>query len=163
MPTKNTWGNNLPFGGTFYRVRVSFPEFGGYSPDILSDASDNLFTINAPVGVFPPGCTSAIGYSVTTGQACDGSQATLQIGDVNGDGIINCTDSTWITESVLQNRTLTAEQKKRADMNGDGSISTLDAVLLSQKYGLNCSTATPSITVLSPNGGKYIKQDNRLQ
>lgn len=48
LPTQSTRGSNLPFGGNFYKVRVSFVPFGGYDGIQLSDASDNLFTINAP-------------------------------------------------------------------------------------------------------------------
>ena len=90
------------------------------------DYSDNFFTINA-------------------------STITLQLGDVNGDGAINCTDVTWIQEAVLNTRTLTAEQKTRADMNGDGTISTFDAVLLTQQYGLNCGTIANSTTTCGTN------------
>ena len=85
-----------------------------------------------------------------------------QQGDVNGDGSINCTDVTWIQETVLNTRTLTTTQRARADVNGDGTVSTLDAVLLSQTFGLNCSTATPSITVLSPNGGEVYTEGQQV-
>lgn len=51
--------------GNFYKIFISNgPGPTGYS---LSDFSDNLFTIS---GVSIPGCTSYLGYSVTTGLPC---------------------------------------------------------------------------------------------
>ncbi len=46
LPTTATW-SNMQFG-MFYNVRVSFAPFGGYTGAQLSDASDTLFTIQAP-------------------------------------------------------------------------------------------------------------------
>ena len=66
------------------------------------------------------------------------------LGDVNGDGKINCLDNEMIMQSVTGTITLTAEQKVRADVNGNGSVTALDSSLLLQNNNLLCfSMAMP--------------------
>ena len=102
----------------------------------ISDTSDSMFSINSSVA--------------------------LQIGDVNGDGIINCDDVKMIKEAFAGIITLTDEQYKRADVNGSGYVNSTDATVLMLKYNFSCTVTQPSITVLSPNGGETLNISNPI-
>lgn len=55
------------FGLHFRVVVSSYDSITG----VKDDSSDNLFTINpVATNVYPPGCSSSIGYSTTSGQSC---------------------------------------------------------------------------------------------
>lgn len=55
-------------------------------------------------------------------------------GDVNGSGYITRADIDLISESVIGKIVLTAEQKKRADVDVSGSVTGIDAMRVSQYY-----------------------------
>jgi len=74
----------------------------------------------------------------------------VKIGDVNADGLINCTDTKMISEYSVGLITLTTEQKLRADINGDGLVNIIDAQQLARNNNLSCGTTTPIITTPSP-------------
>lgn len=57
-PNSVSWGNN-------YKIFITLATPGG-----STDYSDNLFAINSSSNNLPIGCTSAIGYSTTTGLSC---------------------------------------------------------------------------------------------
>lgn len=58
--------------GSDYKITVGVPRNGDLSNSALTvyDVSDKTFTINRPINNLPAGCSSATGYSATTGQSC---------------------------------------------------------------------------------------------
>jgi len=76
------------------------------------------------------------------------------LGDVNGDGRINCDDALMVSQYSVGLITLSAEQKSRADVNGDGVINIIDAQQIARNNGLNCSTASSFDYSLSNDGNK---------
>lgn len=66
---------------------------------------------------------------------------TLSTGDVNGDSVVDCTDSTMILQSTVGNIILTADQKKRADVDSSGIVDPLDASILMRNNNLSCVTS----------------------
>lgn len=75
----------------------------------------------------------------------------LEVGDVNGDRVIDCTDVTWIQEAAAGTRVLTSEEQKRADVSGNGTVSAYDAALLTQNKGLTCNLETVRVKAFSDN------------
>jgi len=65
IPFSGGAGNQPLASGNYYKIGISL----GGNPN-LKDLSDNTFTINNSVNNLPPGCTSPVGYSSTTGQSC---------------------------------------------------------------------------------------------
>lgn len=58
---------------------------------------------------------------------------TLQMGDVNGDRVVNTTDAVAVINRYLNKEVLNFHEKQ-ADMNRDGIINTTDAVAIINKY-----------------------------
>ncbi len=79
--------------------------------------------------------------SVTVSSIASPPPPNYSIGDVNGDGKIDCADVNMILQAYAGTVTLTADQAKRADVDNNGSITHADASLLNQQYGLSCGTA----------------------
>ncbi|HXB12410.1 MAG TPA: hypothetical protein VNZ45_10515, partial [Bacteroidia bacterium] len=75
LTAPNTWGgiSSLPSGAYYklslVRVLPGGTIYGGNNDTTTTDLSNNLFSIVAPIS-YPAGCTSASGYSSTTGQSC---------------------------------------------------------------------------------------------
>lgn len=103
--------------------------------------------------------------------SCSGSNPSIPVppcgsyGDVNGDGYISDNDVAMIGQMINGTGSFTDAQEAKADVNADGAINITDKNLVIN-YSTKtittfpaCSTnSTPSITVLSPNGGeKYVK------
>ena len=61
----------------------------------------------------------------------------LQLGDVNGDGVINEKDLTKVQNYLLETEKLSRWEKLRADMNQDGEITILDLLKLSKYIHIN--------------------------
>ncbi|MCM1358291.1 MAG: dockerin type I domain-containing protein, partial [Prevotella sp.] len=62
-----------------------------------------------------------------------------ELGDINGDSLINAVDSTIVLVeyaelSTSNTSTLTETQKKSADVNNDDSVNAVDATIISQYY-----------------------------
>ncbi|MDQ2087746.1 carbohydrate-binding protein, partial [Herbivorax sp. ANBcel31] len=57
---------------------------------------------------------------------------TVMLGDLNGDGVIDSTDSALLTRHLLEITPLTGDALLRADLNGDGVIDTSDYTLMSR-------------------------------
>lgn len=53
-------------------------------------------------------------------------QTVLSAGDINGDGIADVTDLSWLSLSLLGENELTDEQKAAADVDNDGSVRLTD-------------------------------------
>ncbi len=123
--------------------------------------------VSCSAGTAPESYTGADGCNTFR---CVKPVSTL-LGDVNGDGSITCTDVNMILNAAV-NGNLTTDQKSRADIDGNGSVSSYDASLLMQRNGLSCgtvppittptTTTTPSINVLSPNGGETYKAGDMI-
>ena len=84
-------------------------------------------------------CTGAGGSAQGSATVIVNVDGGFLIGDVNADGVINCTDVGMILKSVVGTITLTADQKFRADVDGNGIVQSYDASLILQKYNLSCS------------------------
>ncbi|MFZ2769743.1 MAG: dockerin type I domain-containing protein, partial [Minisyncoccia bacterium] len=84
---------------------------------------------------------------------------TTIVGDVNGDGTVNCTDSKMLADYSVGLITLTSEQKSRADVNGDGAVNIIDAQQIVRNFGLNCSTtqSTPQAPIISYLSSQTVK------
>lgn len=54
------------------------------------------------------------------------------LGDVNGDGRINTSDSTALLQAAAEYSALTGDDAAAADVNGDGVTNTSDAALILQ-------------------------------
>jgi len=52
------------------------------------------------------------------------------VGDVNGDGVINISDVTALIDLILSDGTIDSDMKSRADVNGDGVINISDVTAL---------------------------------
>ncbi len=79
-------------------------------------------------------------------------------GDLNGDGVVNIKDTTWIKLYATGGAPI--PMGTNADMNGDGAVNVLDQMSL-ENYVLrggaqpSCTApSTSSITVTSPSGGE---------
>ncbi len=126
---------NLP-GSYRIRINTTICDSSGCTQD-QSDSNFNITTATSPI-VKPLVCGSK--------------------GDLNGDGVISGTDSDWLSQVVVGSRTST---NAIADLNGDAAIDISDWVIVG-RYLSNlvntfpiCATqTTPTITVLSPNGGE---------
>jgi trimeric autotransporter adhesin len=59
-------------------------------------------------------------------------------GDVNGDGVVDCTDLA-IVQASLARRYGEAGFNPRADTNGDGVIDVLDYAFVAQQLAVNAS------------------------
>lgn len=75
----------------------------------------------------------------------------LEVGDVNGDRVINCTDVMWIQEAAAGTRVLTSEEQERADVSGNGTVSAYDATVLMQNESLTCNLETVRVKAFSDN------------
>ena len=63
----------------------------------------------------------------------------LELGDINGDGLIDAVDATAVSIEYAHlatggESTLTDEQKKVADVNGDGFVDAVDSTIISMYY-----------------------------
>ncbi len=50
-----------------------------------------------------------------------------KLGDVDGNGKVTSADALLVLQAAAGNKTLTADQQKKADYNKDGSVSAIDA------------------------------------
>jgi len=66
LPSVSDFSMNGASFGQYFKIEVVA---GSSSTSIIKDSSDNLFTINGSINL-PAGCTSAVGYSSTTGLSC---------------------------------------------------------------------------------------------
>ncbi|MDO8564656.1 MAG: dockerin type I repeat-containing protein [bacterium] len=146
----------------------------------ICDASNAPFTITAPdvSGLCPsgqtwngsicvPNSTNIEGIcpsgQIWKGAVCGKPLVCGALGDVNNDGVISETDKELIRTFVLTTAVPTDAQKKNSDTSGDGAVTTADISLISAYLAgtrttfPGCSSASPSITVLSPNGGESYK------
>jgi len=62
-----------------------------------------------------------------------GSAKQYRVGDVNGDGVVNATDATWVTQAVNGTRTLTGNQWEAADVDMSKTITSADATKITTK------------------------------
>lgn len=90
---------------------------------IIAEGDEILATVIAEDGV------TVRHYKVTLIKA---AAASLSVGDINGDGVIDVLDVTLLMQHVLEFQTLNEEQKKAADVNGDEKIDVLDVTLVLQ-------------------------------
>lgn len=80
-------------------------------------------------------CVAAVFAAVAlivhqTTKITNDSYANCSIGDVNGDGFINSSDSLLIIESTADNDLLFDNQKLLADVNKDGEVNSADVLIL---------------------------------
>ncbi|MCM2339283.1 MAG: peptidoglycan-binding protein [Burkholderiales bacterium] len=86
---------------------------------------------------------SRVSSSVTPGYTtCAVSEVVF--GNVSGDGIVDCKDTTMIMQYLVGTTTFTDDQKNRADADRNGSVNSADVSYLLTKYNLSCSTANAS-------------------
>ena len=68
------------------------------------------------------------------------STALMNIGDVDGDGLITTKDALMIIQANNGDLLLTDDQFKRADLNNDGVLSSVEALRILQYINGNVST-----------------------
>lgn len=88
------------------------------------DYGENSFTVKVK-------STSGLVRSYTIKITRSGD-SDLKLGDVNGDGKINVTDSLAVMNHISGKKSLTSAQKKRADVTGDGKVNVQDSVKIMQ-------------------------------
>ena len=148
------------------QLQISFSEYVAIAPDtvktltVKGDVSARSEVVGNKValgvekinvrignGNFEVPVVNVMGKKMTI--VSGGSSSDL-IGDVDGNGVINCADKEMILKAVANIITLTPDQQKRADVDRNGTVQAYDASLLMQKNNLSCnSTALSTPTNLS--------------
>lgn len=131
-----SWGDNDPSGSTTGGCPVTSGKTWGFNTNHTWRTA-GLFYVKVTVSDCKGGTASSnLNINII------GSTPVTFLGDVNGDGLVTCDDSSMILKSVTGSIILTAEQKKRADMDGNGVVQSYDSALLMQKNNLSCSATS---------------------
>lgn len=118
-----------------------------------SDALAEIYSESMAIAV---DCDSEDAYSLydPKQQAATGNIK----GDVDGNKVINTIDATMALEAAIGQRTLSADQKARADMDNDGIVTTKDAQqILSMAERLNWEKNLNSIVKVYGEGFPVLK------
>lgn len=97
-----------------------------------------------------------LGESVNAKQEYKFTVKKYYYGDVDGDGDITATDLSMANQAANNKRTLTAEQKKRADVNADGAVTKEDVTLI-QQYMVGIITKFPAESHVHSYSSKVTK------
>ena len=90
--------------------------------------------------------TCLILTNLTVGYTQDADPETLRASDVNGDGVINILDLTFVAASI--GTTPAADQPLNPDVNGDGTVNILDLTRVASHVG---KTVPPPVAFVSAN------------
>lgn len=96
---------------------------------------------NVQVGIAPDGSTAGTTASLpetaaeetAAVQETTTAQASVQKGDVNGDGTLSVLDVMLIKKHILGETTLSGDAAAAADMNGDGNVNAADMAALQKQ------------------------------
>lgn len=151
------WLNDPTFSGNpDYEAVISAP-----GPYTVTNLPDGIYYIRAFLdsnndGILNPGeIHRAYGVpdpvSLSGGQAITGIDiALITLGDVNGDGVVNAFDTQYVTEGILNLRTLTPEEIAACDVappgSPDGDCNAFDVqVLVEFILGLRTSLSAANV------------------
>lgn len=167
------WRGN-PAGGPFtWRLESNLPvaSSGKYAVSALKDlvpkvqpgdqflvrvwdVRDVNLSTSQQTADYSDGYFSIVASSTAKASPCN------NLGDVNNDGFVTKDDNALILDYIVKKRTFTVAEFTRADVNGDKAVNILDSTQVLQYVDgkiatfSGCAVASPSITVLSPNGGE---------
>ena len=125
--------------------------FSKWTGDVCNNpAGSSNDYIASPVCSFTISADTSVTANFTTASS-------FQIGDVNMDHVINCTDVNMIVNAIAGAITLTPQQALLADVNGDSRITSADAMKLSidNHLGTCPITNTGSPSVFTPTNHWY--------
>ena len=102
----------------------------------VKESSDTQVVKTTNIGLKATQVTNVSGVSVpitTTGSIISIGVA-LNVGDVNGDNVINLLDALWILQYYNGGRTLDDSAFKRADVNNSNKVDLVDALMIMKYY-----------------------------
>lgn len=175
------------FVGPLTRSKIKATTCGSTGGTTATTGSTTTTVTTAPTATTVPGCTSTIGYSPTTGRKCDSTttvvdpEITLTANNVSDTlDIIENTSVTFSWNASNANSCSSSDGMSNWATSykpTSGSVELKDPITVSRTYTITCrnssgmsvsrsvrvnvkenQSTTPSITVLSPNGGEQIQE-----
>ncbi len=124
IKTNDSWIKN---DGVLLTLNCKALKDGTSSVEIVPGSRTGATSVDAAVEGL-----KVVNPTVAKGTVTVGSEADVMYGDITGNGTVDLTDLTKLSQYILGDITLTAEEMIVADCDGDGDVAINDLALLRQ-------------------------------
>ncbi len=150
-------------GNANYRIGIETVNNSSWYGWDIWDSSDNYFTITSPTSTFTNDMACGVPLTEKLESGMSGSQVNTLQKILNGLAYLNATS----VDGKFGAATLTAVKafQTKYGLTADGIVGAGTRSLLNTKWSEKCvgeSVETPSVTILSPNGGEVFKAGDNI-